>query len=178
VLAGIYPPTQGHIKIEGRVSALFTTSPGMDMDDSGYENIYTCGRLLGMTKQELADKLADIEEFSELGGYLALPVRTYSAGMLTRIGFAVATAIDPEILLLDEGLSAGDASFAKRAQQRVENLIKRTNILVLASHSEVMLQQMCNRVVLLHHGRLVADGEPAKVIAAYQDLLKQQSGST
>ena len=126
VFAGIYLPSQGHISINGRVSTLFNTSPGLDMDDTGYENIYTCGMFLGMSKEEITAKLPDIEEFSELGRYLSLPVRTYSTGMLTRLGFAVATTIDPEILVLDEGLSAGDARFAERAAQRVETLIKRT----------------------------------------------------
>ena len=112
VLAGIYQPSQGSISIEGRVSPLFTTSPGLAVDDTGYENIVTCGLLLGMTRDEIERKLPEIEAFTELSDYLALPVRTYSSGMLVRLGFAIATAIDPEILLLDEGLGAGDARFA------------------------------------------------------------------
>jgi len=173
VLAGIYSPSYGRIHIEGRVSTLFITSPGLDMEDTGYENIQTCGRFLGMSKKEIMAKLPEIEEFSELGDHLALPVRTYSTGMLTRLGFAVATAIDPDILLLDEGLSAGDARFAERAKERVEKLIKRTNILVFASHSESMIKQMCNRTILLNHGELVADGDPSAVIAEYHEQIKQ-----
>jgi ABC-type polysaccharide/polyol phosphate transport system ATPase subunit len=169
--AGIYAPSQGRIQIEGRISTLFNTAPGLDMDDTGYENIYTCGLFLGMSKAEIAYKLADIEECSELGDYLSLPVRTYSAGMLTRLGFAVATAIDPEILVLDEGLSAGDARFAERAKIRIETLIRRTNILILASHSDDLIRQMCNRVMLLNHGKVLADGEPDKVIAEYHRVI-------
>jgi ABC-type polysaccharide/polyol phosphate transport system ATPase subunit len=172
VLAGIYTPTHGRVHIDGRVSTLFNTAPGLDMDDTGYENIYTCGRFLGMTKQEIAHKLTDIEQFTELGDYLALPVRTYSAGMMTRLGFAVATTIDPDILVLDEGLSAGDARFAERAAERVETLIRRTNILIFASHSASLIKQMCNRAVLLHHGKVVADGPPNVIIAEYHELLK------
>src|SRR5689334_11245748 len=112
VLAGIYHPSQGAVRIDGRVSPLFTTSPGLAIDDTGYENIVTCGLLLGMTHDEIERKLPEIESFTELSDYLALPVRTYSSGMLLRLGFALATAIDPEILLLDEGLGAGDARFA------------------------------------------------------------------
>jgi len=172
VIAGIYTPTQGRIHIHGRISTLFNTAPGLDADDTGYENIYTCGRYLGMSKKEIADKLPDIERFAELGDYLALPVRTYSAGMMTRLGFAVATTIDPDILILDEGLSAGDARFAERAAKRVETLISRTNILVFASHSGDLIKKLCNRAVLLHHGRAVVDGAPDRVIAEYHELLK------
>jgi ABC-type polysaccharide/polyol phosphate transport system ATPase subunit len=178
VLAGIYPPSQGRVRIEGRVSTLFNTAPGLDMDDTGYENIYTCGRLLGMSRQELANKLSDIEKFSELGDYLFLPVRTYSAGMMTRLGFSVATAIDPEILILDEGLGAGDARFVERAKQRVDELVRRSNILVLATHSDIMIKEMCNLAILLNHGRVVAEGEPAEVIAEYHELLKQPQSPT
>lgn len=173
VLAGIYAPTNGRIHIAGRVSTLFLTSPGLDFDDTGHENIYTCARFLGMSKQEINAKLPDIEEFCELGEYLALPVRTYSTGMLMRLGFAVATAIDPDILLLDEGLSAGDARFAERAQARVADLVNRTNILVLASHSEALIKEMCNRVALLNHGELLMDSDPDTVIAEYHALVKK-----
>jgi len=119
------------------------------MDDTGYENILTCGLFLGMTREEIARKTPEIVESSELGDYLALPVRTYSTGMLTRLGFAIATAIDPEILLLDEGLASGDARFAERANRRVDAL--------------------CNRAVLLSGGRIVAEGAVAAVIAAYRE---------
>jgi ABC-type polysaccharide/polyol phosphate transport system ATPase subunit len=172
VLAGIYPPTLGRVQINGRISTLFTTSPGLDTEDTGYENIYTCGRFLGMSKKEIARKLPDIEEFCELGDYLALPVRTYSAGMLTRLGFAVATAIDPDILVLDEGIGAGDARFAERATKRIETLLRRTNVLILASHTDALIRQMCNRVVLLDHGRLICDGEPDEILAQYRAMLK------
>ena len=173
VLAGIYAPTLGRVHINGRVSTLFITSPGLDTEDTGYENIYTCGRFLGMSKAEIARKLPDIEEFSELGDYLALPVRTYSAGMLTRLGFAVATAIDPDILVLDEGLGAGDARFAERAKKRVETLLRRTNVLILASHSDDLIKQMCNRAVLLDHGRVINDGTPDEILAQYHEMLKR-----
>jgi ABC-type polysaccharide/polyol phosphate transport system ATPase subunit len=175
VFAGIYKPSQGKIDIQGRVSTLFNTSPGLDMEDTGYENIYTCGMFLGMTWDEITAKLPDIEQFSELGEYLSLPVRTYSTGMLTRLGFAVATAIDPEILVLDEGLSAGDARFAGNAKRRVETLIKRTSILILASHSGEMLTQMCNRLLLLNHGVVIADGKPQDIINQYAQMIAAET---
>ena len=158
VFAGIYQPSAGAISIEGRVSPLFNTSPGLDLDDTGYENIVTCGLLLGMSRDEIERKLPEIEAFSELSDYLALPARTYSTGMLVRLGFAIATAIDPEILLLDEELGAGDARFAMRAAKRVEALIERSSIVVLASQSEDLIRRICNRAILLDHGRIVADG--------------------
>jgi ABC-type polysaccharide/polyol phosphate transport system ATPase subunit len=173
VLAGIYLPSSGKIEISGKVSTLFTTSPGLDSEDTGYENIITCGRFLGMTKREVENKTPDIAEFTELGDYLSMPVRTYSAGMLMRLGFAVATAIDPEILVLDEGLSAGDARFTEKATRRVEALIQKSNILVLASHLEGLIKQMCNRVILLDHGSIVADGDPDTVIAQYHELQRK-----
>jgi ABC-type polysaccharide/polyol phosphate transport system ATPase subunit len=173
VLAGIYMPSSGGIEIHGKVSTLFTTSPGLDSEDTGYENIMTCGQFLGMSKEELVRKTPEIAEFTELGDYLSLPVRTYSAGMLMRLGLAVATAIDPEILVLDEGLSAGDARFTEKATQRVEALIQKSNILILASHSESLIKQMCNRVILLDHGHVVADAHPEIAIEQYHELLKK-----
>jgi ABC-type polysaccharide/polyol phosphate transport system ATPase subunit len=168
VLAGVYVPTSGHVTIDGRVSALFNTSPGLDLDDTGYENVVTCGLFLGMSRDEIASKTPEIAAFTELGEYLDLPVRTYSSGMLTRLGFAIATAIDPEILILDEGLGAGDARFAERAARRLDRMIDRSNILVVASHSEALIRSMCNRAVLLDGGRQVMAGSVEDVIQTYR----------
>jgi ABC-type polysaccharide/polyol phosphate transport system ATPase subunit len=173
LLAGIYEPSLGRITIEGGVSPLFNTSPGLDLDDTGYENIVTCGLFLGMSREEIAAKTPDIEQFAELGEYMSLPVRTYSTGMLVRLGFAIATAIDPEILLLDEGLGAGDARFANRVRKRIEALIGRSSIMILASHSDSMIEQMCNRAILLNHGKVVADGKPKDVIARYAEMNRE-----
>ncbi len=170
VFAGIYQPTQGTISIEGSVSPLFSTSPGLDPDDTGYENIVTCGLLLGMSRDEIERKLPEIEAFSELNDYLSLPARTYSTGMLVRLGFAIATAIDPEILLLDEELGAGDARFAMRAAKRVEALIERSSIVVLASQSQDLISRICNRTILLDHGRLIADGPTEEVLEIHRRM--------
>lgn len=170
VLAGVYAPSAGRIVIDGGISPLFNTSPGIEMDDTGYENILTCGLFLGMTREEIARKTPGIAEFSELGDYLSLPVKTYSTGMLTRLGFAIATAIDPEILLLDEGLGAGDARFADRAKKRVDALVERTSILVLASHSQELIRTMCNRAMLLDAGKLTMAGEVEEVIETYRKM--------
>lgn len=174
VCAGVFEPTGGFAQIEGKISPLFNTAPGLDPDDTGFENIVTCGLFLGMTRDEIDQKLSDIEQFSELGDYLNLPVRTYSTGMQMRLGFSLATALDPEILILDEGLSAGDARFAERATKRVEALVDRCRILVLASHSTDLVRQTCNTAILLNAGRITAAGEPDKVIEAYHEMVHAQ----
>jgi len=166
-LAGVYWPDSGSIRIAGRISPLFTSAPGLDNEDSGYENIKTCGMFLGMTSDEIERKAPEIAEFSELGEYLELPVRTYSTGMVTRLCFAIATAIDPDILLLDEGLAAGDARFAARAEQRMQALIQRTRILVLASHSDAMIKAMCNRAALMEKGQILAFGAVDDIVDQY-----------
>jgi ABC-type polysaccharide/polyol phosphate transport system ATPase subunit len=170
VLAGVYEPTIGGVVIKGRVSPLFTTSPGLDTDDTGYENIRTCGLFLGMTPAEITRKTPEIIEASELGDYIALPVRTYSTGMLTRLAFAIATSIDPEILLLDEGIASGDARFAERATKRIDALVARSHILVIASHSEEMIRSMCNRALLLVGGTEVLSGDVDETIDAYRQM--------
>lgn len=170
VLAGVYEPVSGRIITDGRISSLLNVSPGLSLDDTGYENIMTCGLYLGMTREEIGRKIPDIEEFTELGEFLSLPVRTYSSGMLARLGFGVATSIDPEILLLDEGLGAGDARFLDRVNQRIDDLIKRASILVLASHTDAMIKAMCNKCILMSHGRVVGMGETEQVIAEYHRL--------
>ena len=167
VLAGVYAPTIGTIRVSGRVSPLFTAAPGLDYDDTGRENIKTCGMFLGMRESEIVKRIPDIAEFSELGEYLDLPVRTYSLGMMTRLSFAIATSIDPGILLLDEGLGAGDARFTARAEQRLQDLIARSSILVLASHSDSLIRAMCNQAAMLEKGHIVAMGPIDRIIDLY-----------
>lgn len=169
-LAGIYEPINGRCEIDGGVSPLFSTAPGFHLDDTGSENIVTCGLLLGMKRDEIERKIPDIGSFAELGDFLSLPVRTYSAGMMLRLGFAIATAIDPEILLLDEGISAGDARFALHARERMKALISRSSIMVLASHSDDLIRAMCNRAVLLDRGKIVADGDVDEILAQHQSM--------
>jgi ABC-type polysaccharide/polyol phosphate transport system ATPase subunit len=167
LLAGVYAPVSGEVITEGRISPLFTAAPGIDIEDTGYENIRTCGMFLGMSPEEIVAKTPEIAEFCELGDYLNLPVRTYSAGMMTRLAFAIATSIDPGILLLDEGLGAGDARFAARAEQRMMELINRSSIMVLASHSDAMIKDVCNKAALMESGRLIAIGPVDEIIVRY-----------
>lgn len=155
VLSGIYKPTNGRIEIEGRVGTLLDPAAGMDMEASGYENIYLRGHLLGMSAREIKSKLDDIASFSELGDFLSLPMKTYSAGMAARLAFAVSTAPETDILLVDEGIGAGDAEFQKKAEQRIERLFEKTSIVLIASHSEELLARFCNRRIRMEHGQLV-----------------------
>jgi ABC-type polysaccharide/polyol phosphate transport system ATPase subunit len=155
--------------VNGRISPLFTLAPGWDPEDTGYENIMNCGLFFGMSWEEIEEKTPEIAEVSGLGSYLDLPARTYSAGMQTRLAFAIATSIDPGVVVLDEGLSAGDASFADTATKRVDSLLSRTRILILASHSMDLLQRWCNTAILLERGRIVCSGSVAEVSKAYQN---------
>ncbi|MEZ5919985.1 MAG: ABC transporter ATP-binding protein [Parvularculaceae bacterium] len=152
VMAGILPPTEGKVRIEGHVSSLLSINLGVNGDRTGFENIYSRARLMGHTESEIAAQIREIVEFSELGDYLQLPMKTYSAGMSLRLMFAIATAFEPDILILDEWLSAGDENFREKASQRLNNLIDRTRIVIFASHSVPMLNRVCNKGIVLDHG--------------------------
>ncbi|NQU56871.1 MAG: ABC transporter ATP-binding protein [Rhodospirillales bacterium] len=167
VMAKVYEPTGGIVESVGRITALFNTTAGMDLDSSGYDNIYSVGMMLDMSMSEIKAKRDEIAEFSELGEYLDFPVRTYSSGMQLRLAFSIASSVETEILLLDEGLGAGDARFAEKAIERVNKLVARSSILVLASHSEAMIRQFCNKAVLMEHGKIVAVGPVEDVLRDY-----------
>jgi len=154
-LSGVYEPIRGVLDISGRVASLLDLHLGVDPDASGLENIQLRGVLAGLRPAEIRAKTAEIAEFTELGEYLDMPVRMYSSGMELRLLFAVVTSIDADILLMDEWLSVGDPEFSKKAARRIENLVDRTPILVLASHSPDLIRKVCNRVFRLEHGSLV-----------------------
>jgi lipopolysaccharide transport system ATP-binding protein len=154
-LSGIYEPVSGVLDVQGRVSSLIDLQLGLDQDGSGYENIMLRGVLAGLRPREIRRKMEEIAEFTELSDYLEMPVRTYSSGMLLRLGFAVCTGVDADILLMDEWLSVGDAEFSKKAALRLEKLVDQTPILVLASHSPELIHKVCNRIFRLEHGSLV-----------------------
>ncbi|WP_108396250.1 ABC transporter ATP-binding protein [Devosia submarina] len=156
VLAGIYKPTRGSVTLRGRVSAILDPHAGIDPDATGLENIFLRGRILGLNDREIRAKLDEIVEFTELANFIALPMRTYSAGMFARLAFAVSTAVEPDILLIDEGIGAGDAHFMDKIKARLQSIVERSPILVLASHDQKLISQLCNRVVTFEHGRMVA----------------------
>jgi ABC-type polysaccharide/polyol phosphate transport system ATPase subunit len=167
VLAGVYEPIAGRVLVDGIITPLFDTLPGIDVEDTGYENVLTAGMLFGLSPQQMERMLVSVEEFSELGEYMGLPVRTYSTGMVTRLGFAFATAMEPGILLMDEGIGAGDARFADRAMERMESFIGRSRIVVIASHSDQLIRSMCNKAALMHAGRVVSFGPVETVLEEY-----------
>jgi lipopolysaccharide transport system ATP-binding protein len=154
MLSGIYEPIAGSLKVEGRVATLLELQLGIDPDATGYENIMLRGVMTGLKLREIRAKIDEIAEFTELGDYLGMPVRTYSSGMLLRLAFAVSTSVEADILLMDEWLSVGDAEFRNKASARLEQLVERTPILVLASHSQELIGKVCNRLFLLEHGRV------------------------
>lgn len=169
VLAGIYEPCAGRITVTGSVVPLFDITLGMDPESTGYENIVLRGLFLGLTRQQINDRMDDIAEFTELGDFLSVPIRTYSTGMRMRLAFAVATSIDPDILLMDEGIGAGDAAFLEKASQRLHEFTNRAAIIVLASHSEELVRKMCDTAVLMDHGRLKQVGPANEVLAGYRE---------
>ncbi|MBS0266733.1 MAG: ABC transporter ATP-binding protein [Planctomycetes bacterium] len=171
MLAGIYPPTSGERRVQGEISSLFELSLGFEPEATGWENIAYRGFLQGETPKTLKHKLAEIAEFSELGEFLASPVRHYSSGMLVRLAFSVATAIDPEILLVDEVLAAGDLAFQKKARRRMEEMIDRAHLIVMVSHDLEALTKFCNRAIWLDHGQIRMQGPTQDVVEAYTDAM-------
>lgn len=168
VLAGIYEPIVGTIYREGRVAPLFDIALGIDPELNGYDNIFLRGLLLGASREEIGARMEEIADFTELGDYLAMPVRTYSTGMKLRLAFAVCTAIQPEIILMDEWIGVGDSGFVEKAQRRLAAIVDRARILVLASHASSLLQRNCTTGVLLHAGRIEAVGPIAEVLREYE----------
>jgi len=168
VLAGIYEPTSGDVIIDGRVNALLNIGIGSDLDATGYENILLRGLYMGLHPAEIKKLAPSIAEFTELGDFLHVPVRTYSAGMAMRLSFAIATATHPDILLMDEWIMAGDRYFLEKARERIDSFVSRSQILVLASHSPQILAQWCTRLIWLENGTIIMQGETDAVLKQYE----------
>ncbi|UGT59432.1 ABC transporter ATP-binding protein [Nocardia asteroides] len=168
LLSGIYEPSRGSARIRGRVAPVFDLGVGMDPEISGYENIVIRGLFLGQTRKQMMAKIDEIADFTELGEYLSMPLRTYSTGMRVRLAMGVVTSIDPEILLLDEGIGAVDAEFMKKARKRLQELVSRSGILVFASHSNEFLAQLCDSALWIDHGRIRQHGGIEEVVRAYE----------
>jgi ABC-type polysaccharide/polyol phosphate transport system ATPase subunit len=166
-LAGVYEPIQGSIEINGRVISLFNLTLGMDAEATGYENILIRGLILGLTQGQISAKRREIMDFTELGAFLDMPLRTYSSGMMLRLAFAISTSIVPDILLLDEWIGVGDAGFLRKAEERARALVSEVGILVVASHQIPLLEHVCNRIVWLDGGTVRDDGPTKQVLADY-----------
>jgi lipopolysaccharide transport system ATP-binding protein len=155
VLVGAYEPVTGSVTTVGRVASMLSITVGMDMEATGYENIFLRAAIMGMKPKDTASLADEICEFSGLGEYIHMPMRTYSSGMSMRLAFAISTSVAADIIVMDEWLSAGDHAFAEKAHSRLENLVDQAKILVLASHDEQLIRRNCNKVLHLDHGDLV-----------------------
>ncbi|MEW6368764.1 MAG: ABC transporter ATP-binding protein [Acidobacteriota bacterium] len=154
VLAGAFEPVSGTAVVEGSLTCMLGIWLGMDMDATGYENIYMRSTLMGLSRREIEPHVPEIVEFCELGDYLSMPLRTYSSGMGLRLAFAISTSVPADVLLMDEWMSVGDSSFSAKAEGRLRRLIDQARILVVASHSENLVRSICNKVVHLSHGEI------------------------
>lgn len=169
LLAKIYEPTRGHIKIDGKVSPMLDFFTGVEAEFTGYDNIYTRGIILGLSRKEIKQRIDEIAEMTGLGDYLSMPVRTYSSGMKIRLSFAISTSIDPEILLIDEVFGAGDADFMVKARKKMTSLLNQSSIVVLATHSNDLIQEFCNKAILLEGGHINYFGSVENALKMYQE---------
>lgn len=155
VLAGIYEPVSGHLKVDGRITSMLGISLGMDAEVTGLENIYLRGQLMGLSRRQIDTMVDDIADFAGIGDFINLPLRTYSSGMAMRLAFAVATSVDADIILMDEWLSVGDADFVNKAQAKLTEMLGKARLVVIASHNHAMIKDQCNIILTLEHGRIV-----------------------
>jgi ABC-2 type transport system ATP-binding protein/lipopolysaccharide transport system ATP-binding protein len=167
VIAGIFEPIAGEIVVNGSVTPMFSLTDGMDMEATGYENVWIRGQLYGCSRAFIASNMDEIVEFCELGDFLHMPLRIYSAGMLVRLAFAIATALRPQILVMDEMIGAGDTAFFERARVRLERFIETAGILVVATHSPDIIRTWCNKAMWLSRGKLAGFGDPDEILAQY-----------
>lgn len=173
MVAGIYPPTSGQLRVVGRISSMFELATGFEMESSGWDNIYLRGLMLGETPASIKSKMREIGEFSELGEFLNMPVKYYSSGMFLRLAFSISTTIQPDILLLDEIVAAGDAAFLEKAKRRLDDMINTAKIMFYVTHSMAQAEAMCNRCLWLERGVLMMDGPVKEVTSAYMNSIRE-----
>ena len=180
LIAGIYRPTAGEVRVDGRISALIELGAGFHPEFSGRENVYINGIILGRTRKEIDGLMEAIIDFAELREFIDEPVRTYSSGMYMRLAFAVATHVDPEILVIDEILAVGDEHFQRKSRQRIEEFQRAGKTIVLVTHDAAAVQSFCSRAIWLDGGRLQADGPPSEVVAQYRAAVaaRELAGTT
>ena len=174
VMAGVYPLKKGSVTVVGQIGTLLDISLGFETESTGRENIYYRGMAMGYSRREIAAAEAEIVEFASLGDFVDLPMRTYSSGMYVRLGFAVSTQFQPDVLLIDEIFGAGDASFAARALERMKSIVRNAGIVVMASHDMSLIQNLCTRVLWVDRGQIAADGAPAAVIPQFIDHMAER----
>ena len=174
VLAGIITPSEGAVDVNGAVSSLLTLGAGFDTELTGRENILLAGAFLGIDHREMMRRIDGIIEFADIGDFIDVPIKTYSSGMRARLGFSIATSVDPDILLLDEVLATGDQTFRAKSKQRVLELVESAKAIVLVTHDMNWVTEFCNRAMLLEHGHVVAEGDPAEVVQIHQRNSEQE----
>ena len=171
VLAGILTPSEGMVSVDGHISSLLTLGVGFDQDLSGTDNIRLAGAFMGMPHKDVEERLQAIIDYAELGQFIDAPMKTYSSGMKARLGFAIATSVDPDILLLDEVLSTGDAAFREKSKQRVLELVGGAKAIMLVTHDMQWVKEYCNRAILLEKGRVFLMGTPEEVVQVHTERM-------
>ena len=169
VLAGIILPSEGSVEVSGHVSSLLTLGAGFDQELNGRENILLAGAFMGLDDGLVRQLVPSIVEYADLGQFIDAPLKTYSSGMRARLGFAIATSVDPDILLLDEVLATGDAEFREKSKARVIELVKAAKGIVLVTHDMVWVEEYCNRAILLEKGRVIVEGNPSEVVRTHME---------
>lgn len=168
IIAGVYKPTVGTVEKHGKIAPMLELGAGFDMQYTGAENIFLYGSVLGFSREFLEEKYDEIVEFSELNKFIDVPLKNYSSGMRARLGFSIATVVEPEILILDEVLSVGDAKFRKKSERRVMEMFDKGVTVLFVSHSLEQVQRLCDKAMILEHGQMIAYGDTAKVSKIYE----------
>lgn len=174
VIAGVLKPTEGTVKVNGVIAPMLELGAGFDMNYSGKENIFLYGATMGYSRKFIESKYNEIVEFSELGDFIEVPVKNYSSGMRARLGFAIATAVEPEILILDEVLSVGDAKFRKKSEAKIRSMFDNGITVLFVSHSVDQVLNICNKAIILDHGKIIASGDAEEICAKYNDMVKNK----
>lgn len=172
VIAGVLKATEGSINIKGKIVPLLELGAGFDNQYTGAENIFLYGAVLGYSKEFIKQKYNEIVEFSELGHFINVPIKNYSSGMKARLGFSIATIVEPEILILDEVLSVGDAKFRKKSEKRIKEMFEKGVTVLFVSHSLEQVKRICDRAILLEHGKVIANGTVSEVSEIYEEKIK------
>ena len=171
IIAGVYKPTTGKVTRHGHIAPMIELGAGFDPNYTGKENIFLYGSVLGFSREFLESKYEEILEFSELGDFIDVPIKNYSSGMRARLGFSIATVVEPEILILDEVLSVGDAKFRKKCEKKMQGMFDHGVTVLFVSHSLAQVKRLCNKAILLEHGELIAQGDIDEVAEIYDSML-------
>lgn len=174
VISGVLKPTEGTVEVSGVIAPMLELGAGFDMNYSGKENIFLYGATMGYSRKFIEQKYDQIVEFSELKDFIDVPVKNYSSGMRARLGFAIATAVEPEILILDEVLSVGDAKFRKKSENKIRSMFEKGITVLFVSHSTEQVLNICNKAIILDHGKLIAQGSAEEICAQYEEMIKKK----